>query len=288
MSLKNKRGIYMLFNVYNNKCYVGSTNNFYRRKNEHFNYLRNNKHHSDHLQKAYNKYGEDKFIFIVLEECKIENFISREIFWIKIKNSLDSKYGYNIAIPQKNESLIPREETTLKKIVNSYNQFYKDNRISLEEFIQGKRAKDLLEKFGAQNKERTLVFNKNTGIKEYEFESIIQSALFFNCEVKKISEVCNRKRFSYKGYIFVKEKDYDPLLEYKKVSKAKESYYNYKLKGPFQGNPLETFNLETKETIKIYNNRKEIAEEFNTTTSYIAKVLSGEKKSFRGMGVRRI
>ena len=68
MDLKNKSGIYMILNVYNNKCYVGSTKNLYKRKNEHFRYLKNNKHHSDHLQRAYNKYGSDKFIFAIFKK----------------------------------------------------------------------------------------------------------------------------------------------------------------------------------------------------------------------------
>lgn len=285
MDLKNKSGIYMILNVYNNKCYVGSTKNLYKRKNEHFRYLKNNKHHSDHLQRAYNKYGSDKFIFAILEECGIENLIDREVFWIKMKNSLDSKYGYNIAIPQKNESLIPRIETTLKKVINTHKQWYSDNRITLEEFIEGKRSKDLIEKLGKQNKERILVFNKNTGDKEYEFESITKTALFFNCNAKAISKICDKKENTYKGYIFIKEKNYNPLLEYKKISKAKETYYEPK--GRFQGYPVQTYNLQSKEIVKTYNNRRELAEEFNTSTGYIAKVISGEKKSFRGMGIRK-
>lgn len=280
MSLKNKRGIYMLFNIYNNKCYVGSTNNFYRRKNEHFNYLRNNKHHSDHLQKAYNKYGEDKFIFIVLEECKIENFISREIFWIKIKNSLDSKYGYNIAIPQKNENLISREETTLKKIINSHKQYYGDNRISLEEFIQGKRAKDLVERLGSQNKEKVLVFNKTTGIKEYEFESIVSAATYFKVSQKRISDVCNNRKDSWVGYIFVKEKDFDEDKEYKKVLKRDIPKVHTE-RQPFKGNPLKCINIESNEET-IFSNKFEAIGQLGFTLSGINKVLYGNRKSHRG------
>ena len=134
-------------------------------------------------------------------------------------------------------------------------------------------------------KDFTKVFNKNTGDKEYEFESITKTALFFNCNAKAISKICDKKENTYKGYIFIKEKNYNPLLEYKKISKAKEAYYEPK--GRFQGYPVQTYNLQSKEIIKTYNNRKELAKEFNTSTGYIAKVISGEKKSFRGMGIRK-
>ena len=95
--MKNKSGIYMILNTYNNKCYIGSTKNFSKRKYEHFNTLSKNKHHSSHLQKAYNKYGREKFVFVVLEECEVDKLIEREIFWIKLKNSINSDYGYNMA-----------------------------------------------------------------------------------------------------------------------------------------------------------------------------------------------
>ena len=135
--MKNKSGIYMILNTYNNKCYIGSTKNFYTRKQKHFRLLVLNKHHSNHLQKAYNKYGKDKFIFIILEECEIEKLLEKEVFWINLKNSLDPRYGYNIAIPKRNENLKLREDTILKLKMNSYKQWYSDKRISLEEFLEG-------------------------------------------------------------------------------------------------------------------------------------------------------
>ena len=156
--MKNKSGIYMILNTYNNKCYVGSTKNFYTRKQKHFRLLVLNKHHSNHLQKAYNKYGKDKFTFIILEECEIEKLLEKEVFWINLKNSLDPRYGYNVAIPKRNENLKLREDTILKLKMNSYKQWYSDKRISLEEFLEGKRSKDLYIKKGIPNKEKILVF----------------------------------------------------------------------------------------------------------------------------------
>jgi group I intron endonuclease len=59
--------IYKIINSVNNKFYIGSTNNQYERFRTHRNKLRNNKHHTKHLQAAWNKYGEDAFIFHVIE-----------------------------------------------------------------------------------------------------------------------------------------------------------------------------------------------------------------------------
>ena len=63
-------GIYAIKNILNNKMYIGSTSSFKRRWRRHRQALRGNYHHSPHLQRSYNKLGESKFVFIVLEECE--------------------------------------------------------------------------------------------------------------------------------------------------------------------------------------------------------------------------
>lgn len=68
--LPAESGIYMIQNVLNGKKYIGSTNNFKRRLNRHRTELRMGIHHSIHLQRAYNKYGEDKFTVVILEKCE--------------------------------------------------------------------------------------------------------------------------------------------------------------------------------------------------------------------------
>jgi group I intron endonuclease len=55
--LKNKGGVYSFINTVNGKQYIGSAKDFYIRLNEHL----NNKKSNVSLQKAFNKYGLDKF-----------------------------------------------------------------------------------------------------------------------------------------------------------------------------------------------------------------------------------
>lgn len=93
-----KSVVYAIKNNENSKMYIGSTVDFPKRKREHLNSLRNNKHHSIHLQKSWNKYGENAFVFIILEEVKDVNalrIIERE--WIDKVNSLKSNFGYNVS-----------------------------------------------------------------------------------------------------------------------------------------------------------------------------------------------
>ena len=49
--------IYKIENLLNSDCYIGSTNNFSRRKKRHFGDLKNGNHHSIKLQRAVNKYS---------------------------------------------------------------------------------------------------------------------------------------------------------------------------------------------------------------------------------------
>jgi group I intron endonuclease len=61
-------GIYKIINRINNKYYVGSSNNIlYRIEYRHKRALRENRHWNLHLQRAWNKYGEKMFDFIIIE-----------------------------------------------------------------------------------------------------------------------------------------------------------------------------------------------------------------------------
>lgn len=67
--------IYKIINQVNDKFYIGSTNNQYERFRTHRNKLRKNKHHCAHLQAAWNVYGEEKFIFKVIEVLADERLL---------------------------------------------------------------------------------------------------------------------------------------------------------------------------------------------------------------------
>lgn len=80
--LRQKCGIYSIFNYVNGKRYIGSSKELYNRFYEHLYNLRNQKSHNKHLQSAWNKYGEDAFIFEVLEYCNVDKQFEREQFFM--------------------------------------------------------------------------------------------------------------------------------------------------------------------------------------------------------------
>lgn len=85
-------GIYKITNKINGHCYIGSAVNIRLRWNNHRSELRKNKHHSIYLQRAWVKYGEDAFVFDIIESCFSFILIYREQFWID-----HFKPEYNIA-----------------------------------------------------------------------------------------------------------------------------------------------------------------------------------------------
>ena len=64
---KGNVGIYKITNVVNGKVYIGSSKDIEFRFNRHKSNLKRNKHHNNHLQNSWNKYGEDSFVFEVIE-----------------------------------------------------------------------------------------------------------------------------------------------------------------------------------------------------------------------------
>lgn len=60
--------IYAIVQTSTNKQYIGSTTNLSKRLERHFSTLKTNTHHNLHLQRAYNKHGEEDFQTIILEE----------------------------------------------------------------------------------------------------------------------------------------------------------------------------------------------------------------------------
>src|SRR5258705_9148264 len=77
-SESNKPGIYKITNLKDNKFYVGSARNVYRRIHGHLTQLNKNTHHSPHFQRAYNRYGIENFRSEILEVCDISSLIQIE------------------------------------------------------------------------------------------------------------------------------------------------------------------------------------------------------------------
>lgn len=120
--------IYAIKNLVNNKVYIGSTKSPKNRKYEHFWRLKKNIHHSQHLQRSYNKYGKDFFSYYILEECDSNIRKEKEIFYINKFQSYKRDFGYNVYEP--NEQNFTCSPETIEKIKNT--EYIKSYKVALD------------------------------------------------------------------------------------------------------------------------------------------------------------
>lgn len=74
----NVSGIYAIACLQNNRMYIGSAVMITKRWRDHREDLRAGRHHNQHLQFAWNKYGEHAFDFRILEVCPRDDLIVTE------------------------------------------------------------------------------------------------------------------------------------------------------------------------------------------------------------------
>lgn len=167
--MKRKSGIYCITNIQNQKCYIGSSKNLYSRKYSHFNKLKANKHCNVYLQRAYNKYGENNFVFYVLELCDIKQLKLQEIHWMNLFQSFLPKKGYNLMLPNK-DYISHSKKTREKMSTNS----------------KGKNQKPILQ-------------YSLEGILLKEWDSSKEACLYLNCDTSSLCHALKKQRKS-KGF----------------------------------------------------------------------------------------
>lgn len=120
-SFKELGGIYMIQNIINGKYYIGSTKNFINRWLGHCKSLRSNKSSSIILQRAYNKYGYDKFRFIplkILNDLSVNNLLEEEQIYLNIEKPIYNSMPNATTVGRK------REKETIEKQKKSLIEFY--------------------------------------------------------------------------------------------------------------------------------------------------------------------
>lgn len=124
-------GIYHICNKITGDVYIGSSDSLSRRFKAHINLLRRDKHHSLHLQNAWNKYKEENFTFEVLEYVPVSDLLVKE------QRYLDEQLpSYNICrTAGRCNGRIMKEESKLKSSTSH---------LSKRELIKKKVKKNIL------------------------------------------------------------------------------------------------------------------------------------------------
>jgi group I intron endonuclease len=120
-------GIYAIYHINSGRYYIGSSAKIWQRWKSHKKLLKSNKHHSTHLQNAWNKYGEPTFSFFVVEEVLKEYLIIREQYYLDKYRTYEDDFGFNIC--PKAESKLGmkhskefKEKCRIRMIGNTYSK----------------------------------------------------------------------------------------------------------------------------------------------------------------------
>lgn len=76
--MEQQSGIYKILNKVSGDFYIGSSKNIDKRISNHFKSLEKGKHHSQRLQRAWDKYGKDSFVSEIIEFVEPCNLLKIE------------------------------------------------------------------------------------------------------------------------------------------------------------------------------------------------------------------
>jgi predicted XRE-type DNA-binding protein len=267
-------GIYFIRNIVNDKFYIGSAVNFDSRWSRHKHDLKNDTHHCTHLQHAWNKYGEQAFLFEKYEYVETDKLIKIE------QTYLDKYYDYGLncynTCPTAGSWLGMKHSEENKKLFSKQKQ-------------------------GSNNIKAKLTEQNVQQIKQYLFENelmIQEIAIIFNIDKTIISKMISGERWKHcftdeeRAKLQQLQQDnrqkrmngnnnpmFDAIISDKTRSKISNS-----LKGKMIGTKNPMTKLTEENVIAIKNElqrgeltQKEISKIFNVSQCTIAEINTGKR-----------
>lgn len=197
-----KSGIYYIKCLINNKFYIGSAIDVKSRIKRHFRDLKKGIHHSKHLQKAWNLYGEINFTNGIFEEISTtSNLLVREEYWINMLLTYKREFGFNIK--QNPSSKLGFKHSNKTKL-----------KISKNNFSKGKKYENSLR--GSV----TIYQYSIDGAFIKQWNSIKEPADVLKINHQNIHKCINGKRFIAGNFMWVKNYcglKIPPYIKHKKV-----------------------------------------------------------------------
>lgn len=181
--------VYYIINKLNGDVYIGSSLEVKKRFNKHKSQLKRGIHHSAILQRAWNKYGEDNFDFIIKDEVEFDLLIETEQ-----KHIDDTKPKYNINqiagdVPTRGK--YGREHPRYKK--EPWNKGLK----GVQKGLKGNENPNYDKP--AHNRKAVLQFDKDGNlIKEWDF--LKQASRELSIHYGQLSACCNGKEKTAGGF----------------------------------------------------------------------------------------
>lgn len=225
-------GVYKIANKINGKIYVGSAKDFSERWNRHLRQLRKGKHHSKHLQRAYDKYGEDNFSFEIIEICSEEQRLEREQYYLDAllpfgdRGYNESKKATNCVLYGENNGMYGKRgennpnfgrrnteetkrkmsmaakgkkktESSKRKLSETRKKLFKEGKLQPYRPQWSKEDKERLSK---EHSKSLLQIDKNTGEILHEFKNAIEAEEITGINKESIYKACQGKSKTSGGF----------------------------------------------------------------------------------------
>jgi len=226
-SLKDTSGIYKITNLVNNKFYIGSSSCFYRRWDRHMYLLKNNKHSSIYLQRAFNKYGAQNFKFEVIKLCGKDELLQCEQWYLD-----ELKPNYNVSDLARGGTVWWTEE---RRKAQSINRTGKKLNITQQE--RERRAENV--KIAHKAKKVEISQYTKNGVFIKNWECLKEAADFLKINSNGISAVLKLKHNFAGGYRWTyKGEQLQPLIPSKRIylkeqPKIRKPVIQYSLEGDY-------------------------------------------------------
>jgi hypothetical protein len=217
MSMPYKKiiGIYKITNTKNNKLYIGSALSIKSRFAQHLYRLKRNKHFNSHLQSSWNKYGENSFVFEIIEICDKLQLKTREEYFIALYKSNNRFFGYNKRLDCTTNLGLKANKETRKKLRISH--------------LGHKRSKQTQEKISKSQFKPVYQINNNLELIN-KFESIKQASEITGFCSRSISLCATKKMQTHPKnlYYWCFESEYNSFSKPEtkwKTKKIKHIYF---------------------------------------------------------------
>lgn len=199
-------GIYQIRNLINSKIYIGSSVCIEKRWKWHKSRLRNSTHSNIHLQRSWDKYGSENFVFEILESVTILTTENKKEFKIRLVNDREQYYLDSILFAQE---FIRRENKLFEKLGYNINpsahstlgtNVSDETKLKISESLIGKLSGDKNPNFGnimcTESRKKISDFRKEHGGRQIicldsgiKYKSIKEAAFLLNIKEPNIRHV---------------------------------------------------------------------------------------------------
>lgn len=196
--------IYIIRNLVNNHFYLGSTVNFNKRKKSHYNSLLKNKHHCRYLQNAFNKYGENNFVFEIIHFCEKNDTLKLEGHYLELlKPNYNTSLDAIAPMKGRRHTNATKDRMSKQRQGNTHSLGFKhslENRQKRSEFTKGRKhsaetklkmseTSKRLNRVQDLNKIREKMMKAVVDSQGNNFKSMASAARFWNISVQTVCDI---------------------------------------------------------------------------------------------------